>query len=621
MESNGYSNFRAILFVQCAQGDFMAPDVKKPSDVYIGREEALRLVGPQGKLVEFLRTAHKVAERSDLLIVYVNDIHNADEDQKHLEQFGYHALAGTRGAEIIFPLNEMVEENANVMVIKGAPLDDIAAGTLTSELGWNLGSGCFDQIRIGVIGCWTDAKVSNMIANLRNLLKAPEVATCSMLTASNSNKRHGAALENIQLIHGAIVFDSPGSFLEWLRNEPPPLATESQSTLIPMLNYPSSWSNNQRIEASSLLYKLIPDYEQLYQFGGGYSGCLTIRVTTSSGSSVVKIGVRDEIAAEYNRHYSMSQGLRGHVPKLSGHVEGPTLGGFAMTVVEGKQRRNTAPITLQGLWQQHGGSPTRFSTVIQALTVALTDGLGAIYGTAGMRTLDLFKAYYFTNSSGKVPFANSIISSATKVARELQYDDVAMALADLCKSSIPYFDPVVFYKDWLTGQQLLLDVPESLVHADLNLQNILLSEGINGLEDLWLIDFARLSNLPVFTDFAKIENDLGYILTAIADRTSLERRIKLQNWILTGSLALEDYAEADELTDDEYYYLVVLKHLRKLMLKHIDDSAEMQTAYRTAQLRYAAHTLSFDEPTLFQRGLALVGCGILCGAIFKAVTD
>jgi hypothetical protein len=129
------------------------------------------------------------------------------------------------------------------------------------------------------------------------------------------------------------------------------------------------------------------------------------------------------------------------------------------------------------------------------------------------------------------------------------------------------------------------------------------------------IDFARLSRLPVFTDFAKIENDLAYILVGIPDNNALERRIRLHNWTLTGSLDLEGYDREGDLTNEEYYYLAVLKHLRQLMLKYIDDNQEMQLAYRVAQLRYAAHTLSFDEPNPSQRGLALVGCGILCKAI------
>jgi len=286
-----------------------------------------------------------------------------------------------------------------------------------------------------------------------------------------------------------------------------------------------------------------------------------------------------------------------------------------MTVVEGKQKRNTAPITLQSLWQRENSSPMKFTVINDALTVALNNGLGAAYGTAGIRTLDLFKAYCFTNNVGTVPFAYAIVSSAISVACESGYQNPSAALQALCGDSIHYEDPVFFYKEWLPGKQLLLDVPESLVHADLNLQNILLCEGMDGLAGLWLIDFARLSRLPVFTDFAKIENDMACILTHLSDKRNLTRRVRLHHWTLTGNLDLDTYDQEDELSNDEYYYLIVLKHLRRLMLKHIDDTPDMQLAYRTAQLRYAARTLSFDEPNRLQRALALVGCGILCKAI------
>lgn len=297
----------------------MDPTIKRPSDVYIGREEAARLVGPQGKLVDFLIAAHSTAHSSGVLIVYINDEHDPEKDREHLNHFGLHAIYGSQGAQIISPFDEMAKTNPNVKIVKGAPLDDIATGILNDQLDWRLERGCFDGIRVGVIGCWTDAKVYNMIGALKNYLGAQEVATCAMLTASNSNQRHEAALQNIALIHGASVFESPLSFLEWLSHDSlveSPLRADVIETCLPDLKWPEKWSDREKREASTLLHVLTPDCQQLFQLGGGYSGCLTLRVTTSAGNCVVKIGNRDEIAAEYNRHYSMSQGLRGHVPKL-----------------------------------------------------------------------------------------------------------------------------------------------------------------------------------------------------------------------------------------------------------------------------------------------------------------
>ena len=58
--------------------------------------------------------------------------------------------------------------------------------------------------------------------------------------------------------------------------------------------------------------------------------------------------------------------------------------------------------------------------------------------------------------------------------------------------------------------------------------------------------------------------------------------------------------------------------LRRVAARVDPRGAEAMADYRLALLRYAAHTLGFDEPSLRQRRLALFACARLAGLVAAA---
>src|SRR4029079_19630130 len=73
-----------------------------------------------------------------------------------------------------------------------------------------------DDVRVGIVGVWTDVKVAFLLYELRTRLGLRQLATCSALTASRSLEAHFRGLEGVRQTLGVEVFHSPASFLEWL---------------------------------------------------------------------------------------------------------------------------------------------------------------------------------------------------------------------------------------------------------------------------------------------------------------------------------------------------------------------------------------------------------------------
>ena len=157
------------------------------------------------------------------------------------------------------------------------------------------------------------------------------------------------------------------------------------------------------------------------------------------------------------------------------------------------------------------------------------------------------------------------------------------------------------------------------MHGDLNLANVLLSRrpGAERPARVWIIDFARLSRLPCLTDFAKVENDLAYILLPVEDAAALVRARALQEARLGGATLPVELAPLAE-TPAERRHARLVERLRAIAARMDPRGAAAMDDYRVALLRYAAHTLGFDQPGLLQRRLALEGCARLAGQLAAA---
>jgi protein-tyrosine phosphatase len=184
------------------------------------------------------------------------------------------------------------------------------------------------------------------------------------------------------------------------------------------------------------------------------------------------------------------------------------------------------------------------------------------------------------------------------------------------KKEIP--NPTNFYSEVLPNLVLRREQRYfSYVHGDLNAANVIVDTNSN----VWLIDFFHSHVGHILKDLIKIENDLLYIMTPVRN----ESELKLAMLFTDSFLNIKDLATPPsfptKLLNHRNFGRTArtLKILRKfyprLIMEDIDPAQLM-----IGQLRYAVHTLSFDEPNVWQKRWALYTAGLLSSLISERVT-
>jgi ADP-ribose pyrophosphatase len=133
-----------------------------------------------------------------------------------------------------------------------------------------------------------------------------------------------------------------------------------------------------------------------------------------------------------------------------------------------------------------------------------------------------------------------------------------------------------------------------LVHGDLNFQNII----GDSVDNIWFIDWTHSGEYPLEIDFAKLENDVKFVMSKHFDYGDLPRLKQFEEYLLGERIP----APANELPDHLRHVKWDLRFRKILdtvrMIREVCFSIKESTdwlVYQIALLRYATHTLSFDE--------------------------
>jgi ADP-ribose pyrophosphatase len=152
-----------------------------------------------------------------------------------------------------------------------------------------------------------------------------------------------------------------------------------------------------------------------------------------------------------------------------------------------------------------------------------------------------------------------------------------------------------------------------LAHGDLNLKNVICDEGDN----IWFIDWTHNGQHPVETDFAKIENDIKFVMSRQFENDDLPRLRRFEEYLLDNRVP----AEANRLPKSLKFVkwdlrfrkiLDAVRRTRQVCFSLKNDQSDW-VIYRIALLKYALHTLSFDE----QREQGECGTTQLIHALFS----
>lgn len=595
---------KAILITQCLQNDFVCPIGSHdplPNRLHIGARESQRLMGldpAEGPVARMMEWAQQQSA-GDLLLVHIRDWHSAgDHDQaSHLQQFGDHCLAGSRGADFAFAVpaqaarrqHDVQTNDVQSHNVQSLTLNDFHSTPLADLLAPFAGG----AVPVGIMGVWTEAKVLFLCYELATRYPKFQLAVCSALTASSSRAQHFAALDQLQRILGVRICSSVGEFLEFLGGSAAQYPLPGGHSAFPKITIDSG--PPLKPGDDELLRYLFRDCRSLNArvLDGGFSGNVVLGVSSvdlhghKQVLHVVKIGPRNMIGQERTAFERIEEVLGNNAPHVSDFAD---LGERGAIKYRYASMGGTQAATFQKRYTA-GLEPDKVRAVLQAVFL---EQLGKLYAAAELETCNLLEYYCFSSRwAGNVRARVEDILGRPADGAELTLSSGACC-PNLCR----------FYEETLDGFDVLRrdSAYFAYVHGDLNGANIIL----DAHENVWLIDFFHTHRGHVLKDLIKLENDLLYIFTPVPDAEALEEAAALTDLLLT----VEDLAaplpelpaaiSAPQLVR-AYETIKVLREFYPALIK--SDRSPLQ--WLIAALRYAVHTLSFDESAPLQKEWAL----------------
>jgi nicotinamidase-related amidase len=603
---------RHLLFTECLQNDFVAPlpaGAPLPNALHIGRAESRRLLGDpdgpwdvDGPLARFL-AAWRASAGAGHHSIHVRDWHAPADPatRHHLAHFGEHCLRETAGARFVAPLEPVAERG---LVVDAAILSDFVGTELEARLR-PLVDG---EVRAGIIGVWTDFKVQYLAYELMTRMGLEEIAVCGALTASRSRIHHRQALEHMAASLGVAVIDSLPEFLAWLGLGGAPLSLAAAGSARPVVECDGAVLAE---EERRLVEHLFRDCRSvaLRSLGGGFSGSRVYRSRSVDRLGkrevpfVVKVDTHARIARERVAVESVENVLGAASPRLAEYVDLDSLGAikYHFATMHGGE-----VLTLQSAFRA-AADPAAASALFDGL---ITRVLARLYQSPAIDRLELFGYYGYQPRNARATLER-VEALAQRRGGEVRVPGV----------DEPLPDPARLY-DGLPGRKTeAVDVACCWIHGDLNLANVLL----DGSGNTWLIDYYWTRIGHALQDVAKLENDLKFLLVPLPDDAALvravawERLLGAQDDLLAAPPALSTALATDPAIAKAHAAIARLRALAADLLREAGLSPPVSAEeYRIAQLRYSAHTLSFDECDLRQKRFALASTCLLADRLAGA---
>ena len=526
-----------------------------------------------------------------LKIVHLRDWHDPDDpDQKaHLERFGDHCLHHTPGAEFVFQAPP--EERAQI--INSLSLNDFHRTDLAAKLSLDPSS----TTKVGVMGVWTEAKIYFLCYELVTRYPQAQIVVCSALTASSSLARHFQALDQLERILGIRVVHSVGEFTDFLGGTELAPPTVNLHDKHPEIQCAIPLKEVDRL----LLRHLFRDCRQVVcrVLDGGFSGNIVLGTESEDLHGhqqvphVVKIGPQEAMGKERASFERIRNVLGNNAPQIADFCDFEDRGAIKYRYASmGGAFSSTFQKLVEG-----GADQERVDAILHSV---FSEQLHRLYKARTLEETELLEHYQF--SPRWAPGVRRRVERLLGTAATGEKVEIAPGLTtyNLC----------LFYEKELLQKPPYGRCFQAFVHGDLNGANII----VDGQQNVWLIDFFHTRRAHVLMDLIKLENDLLYIFTKLDSEADLKDACHLYE----GLLKVEDLAA--ELPDREFGKAKfqrcwdTVRTLRSFYPPLI-DSDRSPYQYWVGALRYAAHSLGFDECTELQKKFALYAAGRLAKKI------
>lgn len=594
---------KSILFTQGIQNDFVkpiGPYDKLPNLLHIGYEESIRLMGVspmEGPIANTMKWAYSQSE-DDMEIIHIRAWYDKEDSlqKKHLDKFGDHCIALTEGARFAFKLDKYPRITT---IVDSNSQNDF----LDTEMEELLEPYKNEKMKVGIMGVWTEAKISYLAYDLTTRYPNFDIAICSALTAGSSRSQHYYALDQLERLLGVRIISSIGEFTSFLSGEKVTISLPMPKLVdMPKIEFEKKDDSVISKTDTDLIRYLFRDCKSisLKTMTGGYSGNLVLSVESidlqghKQTPHVLKIGNQTEMGQERASFEKVEAVLGNTAPRISdfADLEGRGALKYRYAAMSGGASSTLQKIYCSGILAEK----TKYF-----LDTVFEEQLGRFYYAANFEPTNLLEHYTYSSEYA--------LRMKAKVENILGKGTDGSLQSLTLPTGQEFPNPYYFYKD---------DLPEiipkanfssyfSYVHGDLNGANII----IDSHENVWLIDFFHTGQGHVLKDLIKLENDLLYIYTPINNEDDLAQALKLTQLLLQVEdlrKSLPDIGETGISNPEILRTYETIKILRSYYPKLIrEDRNPLQLLI--AQMRYSCHTLSFFESNEWQKLWALYATG------------
>jgi ADP-ribose pyrophosphatase len=439
------------------------------------------------------------------------------------------------------------------------------------------------RLRFLVVGCHTEERILALAVFLRRVFQCDEVAVSAHLVASATQEAHLAVLRHTLPGLGVRVVLDLGEAARFVGLDPSML---DEFSARPCELEPAEIREGLSADQQRIIELLCLHWSRarLRPLAGGFSGSLLFLADGWKGEArtepmVLKVDGFDQMRRELAGYYLVKDFLGKHVPAFGYPVvAGGYLGvGMELAAMEGR------PQTLQ-----------------DGFEAAEDEASSAVFQRRLDKALSLLveKLYRNTREPGWVVPYRDLGLHAQQQQTWLR-ENAELILGYLTEepaageAGIDLDQLLVIFK-LITANEAGLDGDLCLGHGDLNLANVICDE----VDNVWLIDWTHCGRYPLELDFAKLENDVKFVMTKTFGPEDLSRLRVFEEYLVEHRLP----APADGLPEGlafakwDLRFRKMLDAVRRVRqacfsLKEGDD----WVTYRVALLRYATHTLSFDE--------------------------
>ena len=559
--------------------DGLVPENFSPTDQFIvrpenlGRQEIGRLVGlgraaGSGPLPRFVQAAANAARENaeEIRLVFFAGEHNAEQaaDESLIEVVREH----TQGFEILEAMQGSVPWR-QILDIAGDPFGDAGDGNAGLK-------------RALLVGAHTELRITSMAVALKNLLSFDSVAICPHLVGSATQAAHFAALRYGLPALGVDVLLDIDDAARYVGIDSARLVDlEVRSCTLG----PPAIVERLDGAARDMIKRLCMHWTgaSLSTLTGGFSGSLLFIAEGQQRQArtepmVIKIDNARQMRRELAGYYRVKDLVGKHVPAFGFPVTGPDLVGIGMELaaMEG------APETLQEMFEEAKGAASakafkeRFAKSLQILTERL------YRNTAREEWIVPYREFQI-HTDEQVTWLGENIENIVSKAKE---EGIPVNAADAAE--LQAILRLVARNENGTTTSVCLS------HGDLNYQNIIADQASN----LWFIDWTHAGDTPVALDFAKLENDVKFVLSKDFNADDIPRLRMFEEYLLENPEPghAEVLAEPLGFVKSDFRYRKILdtvRQIREICLKLLPEDGWL--VYRIALLRYATHTLSFDQ--------------------------